>query len=148
MMQTVEDFMRRYFEERILQEKEEQARRALFLRKFIAEGCHWSSRRGYLEMLQSERVLSIEPSDQTALVVTCRENAGMLGVTYELRYHLQAKDGGWLICEVDLRCCACSGTPGKPDCQCCHGTGWRGTNAALAGPSSRAASGTCGSTPA
>ena len=140
-MQSVEEFMRRSFDEGIAQEKRERASRAPYRRKFYADDCEWGGRPGRrLEVLQTEKVSSVWSSDLRAEVITTREVLDMPGRIHELRYHLQAHSDGWLIYEVDVRCCSCAGEPGKDSCPHCHGTGWRGTNKSLAVPSTRTSS--------
>jgi len=122
-MQPVEEFMRQYFDERIAEEKREQASRAPFRRKFHTEDCYWDSRAGTLETIQSERVLRAWNSDTTAEVITSRESPGLEDV-HQLRYHLQRSLDSWLIQSVDLWCMSCCGEAGTENCIFCHGTGW------------------------
>jgi hypothetical protein len=124
-MQSVEEFMRGYFEALIAEEKRQQASHAPFRRRFYAEDCDLGSRPGILEMFQSEKVLTISNSDAKAEVVTTRQVANQPGNFYEMRYHLQAQNDSWIICGFDLRCCSCNAEAGKDDCPHCHGTGWR-----------------------
>jgi len=131
-MQSVKEFMNRFFQERIAQEEREQASRIPFLREFYTEGFHWIRHGGRLEMFRSERISSISSSDKVAEVITHRDNLGNEAERHDMRYHLQKSGDGWVICGVDLRCCSCSGEPGEDNCPCCHGTGWRSISKAPA----------------
>jgi hypothetical protein len=123
-MQSVEEFMRQYFDERIAEEKREQVSRAPFRRRFHADDCFWDSRAGTLEMIQSERVVKMSNSDAIAEVITERESPSIANSLHQLRYHLQASSGGWLIRKVDVWCHSCHGKTGNDSCFICHGTGW------------------------
>jgi hypothetical protein len=127
-MESVEEFMRRYIAEHIVEEKRQQASHAPFREKFLAADCDYGSRLGMLEMFQSEKIQNISSSNTKAEVITTREVALQPGDFYDLRYLLQAKGDTWLICEVDVRCCSCNEETGKDSCPACHGTGWRNTN--------------------
>ena len=122
-MQSVEKFMRQYFDERIAEEKREQASRAPFRRKFHTDDCFFDSRAGTLEMIQSEKVLKVSASDSTADVITTRHSPTLSDSVHQLRYHLQSGQDGWLIQSVDVWCHSCRGEA-KDDCIFCHGTGW------------------------
>jgi hypothetical protein len=123
-MQSVEEFMRQYFGERIADEKREQASRIPFRRKFHTDDCYWDSRAGQSEMMQSEMILNISTSDTEAAVVTTRDFSAVPGGVHQLCYHLQASGDGWLIRDVDMWCPSCHGVPGNSSCRFCHGTGW------------------------
>jgi hypothetical protein len=123
-MQSVEDFMRQYFEERIAEEKREQASRAPFRRKFHTEDCRWDSRAGTLEMIETEKVLKVTESDMVAEVITARSSPNLPDSLHQLRYQLQGSPDGWLIRLVDLGCSLCKGEIGNTSCFFCHGTGW------------------------
>lgn len=133
-MQTVQDFMQLYLCERVAEEKRQQLSHAPFRSRFHTDDCVWSSQVGKLEMLQSEKVDSISSSDVKAAVITtrCLPDIG----EYNLRYHLQPRDESWIICGVDVKCCACGGEPGNTKCLSCHGTGWKDTNLLKARPAS------------
>lgn len=122
-MQPAEDFMRQYFDERIGEEKREQTSRAPFRRKFHTDDCFWDSRAGTLEMIQTEKVLAVSASDTTAEVITTRHSPPRPDSVHQLRYHLRASQGGWLIRAVEVWCHSCRGEA-KADCMFCHGTGW------------------------
>ena len=130
-MQSVEEFMRRYLEEHIAEEKRDRASHAPFRQKFYADDCYWDSRVGTLELLQSEKVVSISGSDTKVEVRTTRELFDRPGDFYHLRYDLKRRGDDWLISEVRTKCCACSGEPGNESCLGCHGTGWTNTNQLL-----------------
>ena len=130
-MQSVEEFMRQFFEAQIAQEKREIASRARFLRRFYTDDRYLGDRPFRLQSLQSQKVLSISSSDRNAEVVTRRKLPGEPEYTYDTRYRLQASSDGWRICGIDLQCCPCEGEPGKYNCPRCHGTGWMDTRLAL-----------------
>ena len=132
-MQSVEEFMRRYIDEHIAEEKRQQASHVPFRQRFYSEDCDYGSRIGMLEMFQSEKVQSVSSSDTKAEVIVTREVALEPGNFYDLRYLLQASGDSWLMCEVDVRCCSCNGKPGNESCPCCHGTGWRNPNISKVG---------------
>jgi hypothetical protein len=128
-MQSVEDFMRRLFDEKIELEKQRLARLAPFRRKFFMPDCDYGTRPGMLEQFQSEKVQSISVSGSVAEVITTQDAVYVRpGSLFDMRYLLRANGDSWLIYEIDLRCCSCDGQPGKDACPCCHGTGWRNTN--------------------
>ena len=128
-METVEEFMQRYFDERIAEEKREQSSRAPFRRKFHADDCFWDSRAGTLEMIQTEKVLKVSASGRTAEVITTRHSPTLSCSAHQLRYRLQDHSGSWLIREVDVWCHSCRGEAGKDNCSFCHGSGWRDSSA-------------------
>lgn len=131
-MQSVEEFMQQYFDERITEERREQVSRAPFRQKFHTEDCRWDSRAGTLEMIQSERVLRASSTDTTAEVITSRESSRPDSV-HQLRYHLQLNVDRWLIRSGDLWCSLCHGEAGTENCMFCHGTGWLDGRIAKAG---------------
>src|ERR1019366_2786429 len=124
-MQSIEEFMRGYFDALISEEKRRQVSHAPFCRRFYTEDCDLGSRREMLEMFQSEKVVSVSSSDTKAKVITTREIPDQPGNFYDMRYHLQAHNDSWMICGFDLRCCSCNGEVEKDSCPCCRGTGWR-----------------------
>ncbi len=128
-MESVEEFMRRFFEAQIAQEKREQASHARFHRKFYTDDRYLANRASRLQSLQSQKVLTISSSDTKAEVVTRRELPGSPECMYDTRYLLHATSEGWRICGVALQCCPCDGKPGKNECPRCHGTGWVDTMA-------------------
>jgi hypothetical protein len=128
--QSLEEHMRRLFDEKIEMEQQRLARITPFREKFFTADCNWGTRPGLLEQLQSEKVQSIDISDSTAAVITTQTAFYVhSGATFEMRYLLRTEDERWLIYEVDIRCCCGDGQSSKTDCPCCHGTGWRNTNA-------------------
>lgn len=128
-MQSVENHMHQLFDAKIEMETQRLARLAPFRRKFFTEDCHYGTRPGFLEQLQSEKVQSIISLDSGVEVITTQTAFNVHSrATFDMRYLLRAEGGNWLIYEVDIRCCSCDGQPGKADCPCCHGTGWRNTN--------------------
>lgn len=69
-MQSVEEFMRRLFDEKIELEKQRLARLAPVRQKFFAPECDYGTRPGMLEQFQSEKVQSIRVSGSEAEVIT------------------------------------------------------------------------------
>jgi hypothetical protein len=118
--------MRQYFDERIVEEKREQASRAPFRQKFHTDDCRWDSRAGTLETIQSEKILnvSILNTKAEAEVITTRNSSILPNGVHQLRYHLQSNGDSWLIQSVDLWCFSCRGEKGNENCMFCHGTGW------------------------
>ena len=124
-MQSPREFIQQYFEERVVEEKREQASRAPFRQKFHTDDCRWDSRAGTLEMIQSEKILSLSSSDTTAEVITSREAPSRpIDGLHQLRYNLQRTGDRWLIKSVDVWCYSCHGVASHTDCIFCQGTGW------------------------
>jgi hypothetical protein len=130
-MQSVEEFMRRYLAEHIAEEKRRQAGHAPFRQTFYTDDCYWDSHVGTLELLQSEKVVSVSGPDSMVEVRTTRELFDRPGTFYDLRYDLKRRGDDWLISEVHTQCCSCSGEPGNESCPACHGSGWTNTNQIL-----------------
>jgi hypothetical protein len=122
-MQSPEEFMLQYFGERLTEAKREMESRAPFHRKFHTIDCTWDSRKFTVEMLQSEKILSVSSSGVATEVITTRQT-GESSIIHQLRYHLQASNDSWLIQSVDFWCQTCRGEKGKDSCILCHGTGW------------------------
>lgn len=129
-MQSVEEYISGLFNEKIEMEKQRLARLAPFRQKYFTQDCNYGCRPGFLEQLQSEKIQSIGISGSEAEVIT-NQIAFYINsqASFETRYLLRASGESWLIYEVDIRCCSCDGQPAKADCPCCHGTGWRNTDA-------------------
>src|SRR4051812_6859879 len=118
-MQSIEEFMLQYFDERVIDERREQAARAPFYEKFHTVDCTWDSRYLTLAMMESEKVLSASSSDNTAEVITTREVPSMKSITQQLRYHLLGNNNRWLIQSVDFWCYLCHGKSGNESCRFC-----------------------------
>jgi len=121
-MQSVEKFMRQYFDELAAEVKREQDSRAPFRRKFFTENCPWRRRDGELELVRAEKVLTSSSSGETAEVITSLQRSP--DRLHQFRYHLLASSDGWLISEVNIWCHRCQGEKGDKSCGLCQGTGW------------------------
>ena len=124
-MQQVQEFMRELFHTRIAEEKRILASRASYRDLFFTPDCSWDSRRFTLEMLETERVNSIELSDSKAVVITeYKASVSALGAQINRRrYHLILECGRFLICRVELQCPYCHGQ-GDAKCLGCKGSHW------------------------
>jgi hypothetical protein len=123
-MQSVEEFMREYFQERTDMTRAEIVRRQPFCRRLYAPNCFWDSRRNAIAESESERILSVSTSEAAAVVITI----GMYqrpGLPSRVRYHLNIHDGRWPIEEAEFDCSFCHGVENFiKDCQLCKGRGW------------------------
>jgi hypothetical protein len=120
-VQSPEEFMQQYFEERLVEEMRERTSRVPFRERFYAADCRWDSRDSSLGMFQSEIILRVTTSEPTAQVVTA---ATLRCDAHQVRYHLRRKGVSWLIVSVDLWCRSCGGEEGRTDCKTCNGVGW------------------------
>jgi hypothetical protein len=123
-MQNVEEFMRQYFDERAVDERREQASRVPFRRKFHTDDCRWDRRAGTLEMMETEKIVSVSSLDAKAEVITTQHILGRADTIHQLRYHLKPSGDGWRIRDVDTWCAFCNGEAGNSSCTFCQGTGW------------------------
>ena len=69
-MQSIQEFIQKFFLTRIEEEKRILADRAKYRQEFFASNCLWDSRTYTLAMLESERILDIKSSDVAAAVIT------------------------------------------------------------------------------
>ena|SRR6185437_2844276 len=120
-MQSPEEFLKRYFDERLAEEMRERASRVPFRERFYAADCRWDSRDSSVGMFQSEVILRVMASEPTVKVVTAR---ALHCDAHQIRYHLRRHGVSWLIVSVDLWCRSCGGEEGHTDCKTCHGAGW------------------------
>src|SRR5215212_5911248 len=102
-MKKVELFMQELFQARIDEEKRILANRVSYRKKFFEPGCRWDNREFTLEMIETERILSIEGLNSNILVVT-EYKASVSDPSVQInkrRYHLQAFDDSFLISDVE-----------------------------------------------
>jgi hypothetical protein len=124
-MKPVEEFVRELFDARITEEKRMLASRDPYRQKYFAPDCFWDSRKGTLEMIESEDIVSIDESALKATVITA------FVVPYaksghdksRLRYHLKVVGDSWLVEFVEHECLACNGQ-GDESCTVCRGKHW------------------------
>jgi hypothetical protein len=124
-MQQVEEFIGQLLHARIEEEKRILANRALYRQKFFTPGCRWDSRAFTLEMIETERIISIEGSESEAAVIT-EYTASVVPPSARInrrRYHLKAGGDRWLISDVDHQCTLCHGQ-GDETCFGCKGKHW------------------------
>jgi hypothetical protein len=124
-MQKVEEFMQELFRSRIAEEKKILAERVGYRQRFFAPDCRWDSRIFTLEMIESERIVSIGTSSSGVEVVT-EYSASVSPRSARIsrrRYDLRAAGDSWLICSVGLQCPHCHGQ-GDEECLGCKGKHW------------------------
>lgn len=124
-MQQVEEFIGQLIRVRIEEEKRILANRAHYRQKFFTPGCRWDNRQFTLEMIETERIISIERSDTEAAVITEYKVSVSVPSAQinRRRYHLKAGGDGWLISDVDHQCPLCHGQ-GDGSCFSCKGKHW------------------------
>lgn len=124
-MQQVKEFIQGLFSARLSEMKRELASRLPYRQKFFTADCRWDSRAGILEMIESEKIVSIDESASEATVVTMHSVSFISSgnKTHRLRYHLKAVDDNWLIWLVENECPACNGQ-GDESCIYCKGKHW------------------------
>lgn len=124
--------MRRFFEEQLAFEKEEEARRLLFHKRFYTDACQWGKDLGKVWRARSLKVLTVSGTATEAEVIASRLANNEPDLYCEIRFRLKSNGQAWSICGVDLRCCCGGGgASGEKDCSSCHGTGWKDTNPTL-----------------
>jgi len=125
-MQPIEDFFREFFLARIADEERYQVSREEYRRRFFTSDCSWDSHERVLEMLQSEKISSVENSDSEVSVITVRTNSFYPADSqlHKYRYHLKASANTWLISHVEIECPACGGR-GDESCVFCKGKHWK-----------------------
>ena len=124
-MQQIEKFMGQLFRARIEEENRILANRSPYRQKYFTPDCRWDNRAFTLEMLETERIISIEVSDSEAAVIT-EYKASVSAPSAQInrrRYHLQAGGDRWLISHVDHQCPLCHGQ-GDESCFGCKGKHW------------------------
>jgi hypothetical protein len=124
---TIEQFVRSFFIERTAFFNAVLKIRQPFRQRFYDAACLWDSRRGGVQMSESERILSIQCSDAEAAVIT----TGFAPPSHRSRYHIKPIDRAYLIYQVDTQCdhLYAAGDPG--DCVDCGGSGWLNWNSWL-----------------
>ena len=125
-MQSVHDFMGEFLRARVIEEEALQSARLPFRKKFFSPDCQWDSRSRSLEKLRSEKVSSVEFSPTGPVATTSYRNPFSKrnsGTVLFMRYHLMAKDDGWIIRVAEMGCVACEGV-GDATCPACKGRHW------------------------
>ena len=131
-MQSPEDFIRKFLEELVVFEKQEESRRLLFHQRFYVDDCHWGKDPGKLWRARSLKLLSVSSTAREAEVIASRLANNEPELYCQIRFRLSQNGQSWLICGVDLRCCCgADGQSGEEVCPKCHGTGWKDTNPVL-----------------
>jgi len=104
-VRNVQDFMREFFRDGIVEEQRFQASREPLRRKFYASDCRYDSHCETLKRLESEEVVSVDMGESEAKVITEQKFRYSGGVkTVRLRYQLQPVKNDWLIREVQRAC--------------------------------------------
>ena len=124
-MRNLEEFMRQLFQTRIAEEKKILSDREPYRKNFFTPDCFWDSRRFTLEMIESERIVSVEDSDSKPKVVTefTVSFSSNSARTTRQRYHLKIEANRFLICAVETLCPYCHGH-GDESCLVCKGKHW------------------------
>jgi hypothetical protein len=119
--------MRDLFRAKIADERDYQASRLPFRRKFFSADCRYDSRRGTLSRLESETIISVEERESRPRVIT-EQTFPFHGTPrrIRLRYHLDILQDDWVIREVESACFGCEGR-GDMECPYCRGKRWLGT---------------------
>ena len=119
---ALNEFMLAMFRERSVVYRKEAEVINEYRRRFYSSECSWGTLDGKIHWSESEAIVSIALSDDSAQIIT--SGFGEL----KARYHLATKADAWLIHEVDSECPGCyqgktvKGEDGK--CRFCGGTGW------------------------
>ena len=124
-METIEEFMQKYFAER----KELMCRwlesGAFFLREFftkdylLAHDTIWSQD---LEQEKTQTPVVLIHADANSAKVIAYEH-GYNSQKQRYQYHLIATEAGWQINQKGAECFACNGS-GWTNCESCGGLGW------------------------
>jgi inhibitor of KinA sporulation pathway (predicted exonuclease) len=124
-MQQVEEFMAALFRTRMEEERRILANRAPYRQRFFTPDCRWDNRAFTLEMIETERIISVETSETEGAVVTeFKASVSPRGARINRRrYHLGASGDGWLISKVEAQCPLCHGQ-GDQGCLGCKGKHW------------------------
>lgn len=118
-METIHDFMLRFFAARTRQIERDIENRKDFRQSYFAFDCSWDDRSGIAKQSTRENILNIVENGDEGIVVTHGTEPWP-----KLRYWLKASMGAWQITMVEGQCILCQGVPGHADCLC-DGTGWR-----------------------
>ena len=118
-MQSVEEFMREYFNARSTEIKNEIYRRSIFRSKYFCDKCRWDSRHCAVERSDSEIIENVSKSGAETRIIT-RD----ISPFPRLCYHLINAGERWVIKNVDVECVNCFGTVGNTACIVCLGNGW------------------------
>ena len=130
-MQTAQEFMQSYLEEKVELNRTQLQHSKMFHEKFFAKDylryfSDWCASKEN----NPETYVSAENSNDSAKVITI-ERSGKTQQRY--RYHLHMSGTNWEIHRKEWECFACEGTgqKGNKVCRLCNGVGWqdkRGTS--------------------
>jgi hypothetical protein len=95
---TVEQFIYDCFRERTATLKMVLEIRRDYRRRFYHSECLWDSRRGVVEKSESEKIVSVSPSEFGAAVVTTGDGI------FRSRYDVRLSGNSWVVREVDVEC--------------------------------------------
>lgn len=118
-METVADFLSRYFQARTDEIEREETLRRPFRQKYFSEHCIWESRPNAVEYSKSEKIASTENVNGQEIAITQRAEG-----LPKLRYTLQQTQDGWIIQKIQPSCANCDGVAGHGNCEICNGNGW------------------------
>jgi hypothetical protein len=118
MDSAIEQFIRRYFNDRTEALKARLSIHQTYRKRFYHGDCFFDSRRGVIESSQNESIDSILTSEGKAYVITSGKTV------YRSRYNLKPLATGWLIDEVDMECPLCRATGISVKCAQCGGSEW------------------------
>jgi hypothetical protein len=125
-METVQEFIERYFREKSGQREVARKHHLALLQKFfiddyVKEVLNWQTSQA---QIISEVVVSTELSDTSATIITTEKIAKTL--TRINRYRLASTDGMWKITSQERKCDLCHGTGQNNGGACgfCNGAGW------------------------
>jgi len=118
MDSAIEQFIRRYFDDRTEALKKRLSIHQTCRKRFYHDDCFFDSQRGVIEKSLNEKIESILSSDGKAYVITSGETI------YRSRYNVKPLATSWLIDEVDMECSICRATGSSVKCAQCGGSGW------------------------
>ena len=111
--------MRKFLEELVVFEKQEESRRLLFHQRFYVDDCHWGKDPGKLWRARSLKLLSVSSTAREAEVIASRLANNEPELYCQIRFRLSQNGQGWLICGVGfamlLRCGWTVGRGGLPE---------------------------------
>ena len=94
---TVEQFIYECFRARTATLKMVLEIRRDYRQRFYHGECRWDSRRGTVEKSESEKIVSVSPSDIGAAVVTTGDDG-----VFRSRYDVRVSGKSWVIREIDV----------------------------------------------
>jgi len=107
------------FQERTTALKRQLEIHRVYRRRFYDDKCDHFSRRGTVELSETEKVLEVSPTETEIVVVTTGDHPN-----HRSRYHVTPSGQSWLIQEVDTECLHCRTSGPSDDCVECGGIGW------------------------